>query len=110
MPDLALFLAVLKRARVLVTGDTGPAHLAAALGVPVLSLFGPTSAVGWAPVGPRHRILWGDPCQCAPSAQDCHSASHCLAAITPEQVLEGLASLVAGIPPHQKCPLSGSDP
>ena len=95
MPDLDQFLAVLKRARALITGDTGPGHLAAALGVPVLSLFGPTSAVGWAPVGHRHQILSGSPCQCAPSAHDCHNASHCLAAITPEQVLEGLASLLA---------------
>ncbi len=98
VPDLALFLAVLKRARALITGDTGPAHLAAALGVPVLSLFGPTSAVGWAPVGHRHQILLGSPCQCAPSAHDCHSGSHCLAAITPEQALNGLASLVARNP------------
>ena len=38
--DMALFLAVLKRARALVTSDTGPMHFAAGLGVPLIALFG----------------------------------------------------------------------
>jgi ADP-heptose:LPS heptosyltransferase len=43
IPDLALYLAVLKRAAVFVSGDTGPLHFAAGLGVPTISLFGPSS-------------------------------------------------------------------
>lgn len=41
----------------LISVDTGPAHLAAALGVPTVVLFGPTSSVRWGPLGPPHRAL-----------------------------------------------------
>jgi lipopolysaccharide heptosyltransferase I len=44
---------VLAGARLVVAGDTGPAHLAAALGVPTVSLFGPKDPAVLAPVGPR---------------------------------------------------------
>jgi ADP-heptose:LPS heptosyltransferase len=40
LPSLKLFLAVLRRARAVVAGDTGPLHFAAGLGVPVVGLFG----------------------------------------------------------------------
>ena len=43
VPDLALYLAVLRQARGFVSGDTGPLHFAAGLGVPTLALFGPSS-------------------------------------------------------------------
>ena len=42
--DLDTLLSVLRRASVVVAGDTGPLHLAAALGVPCVGLYGPTSA------------------------------------------------------------------
>jgi ADP-heptose:LPS heptosyltransferase len=41
--DLDTLLSVLRRASVVVAGDTGPLHLAAALGVPCVGLYGPTS-------------------------------------------------------------------
>jgi heptosyltransferase-2 len=41
----------------LVTNDTGIMHVGAAVGVPVLSLFGPTDPGQWAPVGPKHRYI-----------------------------------------------------
>ena len=46
--ELPLFLAVLARAGVFISGDTGPLHFAAGLGVPTISLFGPdfSSALG----------------------------------------------------------------
>jgi heptosyltransferase III len=85
VPDLALYLAVLKRAKAFVTGDTGPLHFAAGVGTPTLALFGPTSPVLWAPVGARHRFLTGSACSCG-NVSICERANHCLAAITPEQV------------------------
>ena len=94
VPELALFLAVLKRAEVFISGDTGPLHFAAGLGVPTLSLFGPSSPVRWAPVGGRHRILTGGPCSCGAGAHVCQTASFCLAAITPEQVLDSLQGIL----------------
>jgi ADP-heptose:LPS heptosyltransferase len=93
IPDLALYLAVLKRAAVFVSGDTGPLHFAAGLGVPTLALFGATSPVLWAPIGGHHRLLTGSPCSCSGKVGVCQSANHCLAAISPEQVLAGLQNI-----------------
>ena len=88
--ELPLFLAVLKRAAVFISGDTGPLHFAAGLGVPTISLFGPSPPERWAPIGPRHRILAGASCPCSGHSAVCHSQAHCLAAISPEQVLDCL--------------------
>ncbi|MCK6552838.1 glycosyltransferase family 9 protein [Myxococcota bacterium] len=43
--------------RLLVSVDTGPAHVAAALGVPVVAIFGPTSPTRWGPRSPRSRVV-----------------------------------------------------
>ncbi|MGA3043266.1 MAG: glycosyltransferase family 9 protein [Bryobacteraceae bacterium] len=51
--ELACWLAT---ARVYIGNDSGPAHLAAAVGTPVLALFGPTDPAVWAPRGPRVTI------------------------------------------------------
>jgi heptosyltransferase-2 len=67
-PDLDLggLAAVLSHLDVLITNDSGPMHLAAALGVPCVALFGPTDPERTAPSGPGHRILytdrWCSPC------------------------------------------------
>jgi ADP-heptose:LPS heptosyltransferase len=94
IPELPLFLAVLARAGVFIAGDTGPMHFAAGLGVPTISLFGPTSPVRWAPIGERHQVLTGNSCTCDGSLNVCQSASHCLAAITPEQVFKCLQTVL----------------
>jgi len=93
-PELALFLAVLKRAEVFISGDTGPLHFAAGLGVPTIALFGPSSPVRWAPIGKPHRMLKGSPCSCGPGASVCQAADFCLAAITPGQVLDSLQTIL----------------
>jgi heptosyltransferase-3 len=93
--ELPLFLAVLARAGVFVSGDTGPLHFAAGLGVPTISMFGPTSPALWAPVGSRHKFLAGSPCQCDGNQAICQSASHCLAAIPPERVFEQMRAFYA---------------
>jgi ADP-heptose:LPS heptosyltransferase len=92
VPDLALYLATLQRAEAFVSGDTGPLHFAAGLGVPTLSLFGPSSPAQWAPVGMQHRSLTGSACTCG-NVGVCESAKHCLATITPEQVFAELLKL-----------------
>jgi heptosyltransferase I len=55
--DLHGLLAVLRRASVVVAGDTGPLHLAAGLEVPCVGLFGPTSGERNGPYGAAHRVL-----------------------------------------------------
>jgi heptosyltransferase I len=50
---------VLRRASVVVAGDTGPLHLAAALGRPCVGIYGPTSPQRNGPYGVGHRTFQG---------------------------------------------------
>lgn len=59
-PSLREFMAALSCARLLVCNNSGPMHLACALGVRTLSLMGPTDPVLWSPPAP-HRVLRRDP-------------------------------------------------
>src|SRR5690606_39001048 len=65
--DLTLLKSIIKRSNLLVTNDTGPRHMAAALGVPVVTIFGPTDAA-WTTIDfPYERQVSADvycrPCQ-----------------------------------------------
>lgn len=51
--------AILSLANLVISNDTGVMHVAAGVGVPVLSLFGPTAPEQWAPIGVQHRYLRG---------------------------------------------------
>lgn len=95
MPNLALFLAVLKRAVLLVAGDTGPLHFAAGLGVPTLSLFGHAPPSHTAPVGRRHRTIAVSGCTCVGRLPRCIRAVPCMAEIQPAQVLAALTEMRA---------------
>ena len=55
--DLAVYAALLQRASLVVANDTGPAHMAAALARPTISVLGATEAARWAPWGSRVRVL-----------------------------------------------------
>ena len=60
-PPLSDLLALLAGARAYAGNDSGPGHLAAALGVPTLTLFGPSDPGVWAPRGPGPtRVVQGD--------------------------------------------------
>ena len=91
--ELPLFLAVLARAGVFISGDTGPLHFAAGLGVPTISLFGPTAPARWAPIGARHQILTGAVCGCDGNSAICTAARHCLAEISPARVMAAVQKI-----------------
>lgn len=55
--DLATYAALLQRASLVVANDTGPGHIAAAVGTPLISLIGPTDPARWAPWGPNVHVL-----------------------------------------------------
>ena len=54
---LGTYGGLLRRAGLVVSNDTGPAHLAAAVGAPVLSVLGPTKPEQWAPWGSRVEVI-----------------------------------------------------
>lgn len=56
-PPLGHIAAVIAKCRVFVGNDSGPLHIAAALGVPVVGVYGPTNEVRTAPYGPGHTVL-----------------------------------------------------
>jgi ADP-heptose:LPS heptosyltransferase len=63
--SIAELCALFERASAVVSNDSGPMHLAAALGTPTLGLFGPETPVMYAPIGERARYLWRPPV-CSP--------------------------------------------
>src|SRR5437764_797767 len=73
--DVADLAAVLVRAAVVVSGDSGVGHLAALLDVPTVGLFGPTDHVAWGPPGERTTVLrLALPCSpCGAVAHQCPS-------------------------------------
>jgi ADP-heptose:LPS heptosyltransferase len=97
--DLAQLAAVLAGAGALVVGNTGPAHLAAAVGTPVVSLFAPTvPAARWAPYGVPS-VLLGDqsaPCR-GTRATACPVPGHpCLSGVTPDDVARAVEKVTGG--------------
>jgi ADP-heptose:LPS heptosyltransferase len=93
LPELS---GVLARADAVVVGNTGAAHLAAAVGTPVVSLFAPVvPAVRWRPYGVRHVLLGDQAAACRDTrARDCPVPGHpCLARVQPEDVLTGIRRL-----------------
>jgi ADP-heptose:LPS heptosyltransferase len=66
--ELSTLIALVARASVVVSNDTGPAHLAYALRTPSVTLFGPSTDAGrWGPLdGERHAVLEGNPISSIP--------------------------------------------
>lgn len=80
---------LLQHAQLAITVDSGPMHMAAALGVPVLALFGPTDPVRTGPYGAKSRVLTTArlPCQPCFSGQCDRGDLACMRRIFPSQVL-----------------------
>jgi heptosyltransferase-2 len=94
--DLAQLVAVLSLVDLLVTNDTGPAHIASALGRPTLVIFGPTNPLTTRPFSPYGEII-REPPDCAPCMlRDCPIDHRCMTAIRPDYVFERAQILLGG--------------
>src|ERR687895_2158477 len=89
--SLAETAALLGVADLLVTNDTGPAHVAAAVGCPVVVIFGPTNPVTTRPFATSAEVVRRPP-DCAPCMlRDCPIDHRCMTAVTAEEVFERAA-------------------
>ncbi|MCW2134599.1 glycosyltransferase family 9 protein [Arthrobacter sp. VKM Ac-2550] len=98
--DLHSLAGVLAGASAVVTGNTGPAHLAAAVGTPVVSLFAPVvPAVRWAPYKVPLELLGDQNAPCRLSrARVCPVPGHpCLSGVEPEEVVAAVQRLTTGV-------------
>ncbi|GGO66810.1 glycosyl transferase [Microbacterium nanhaiense] len=94
--DLASLAGAIEGAAAIVVGNTGPAHLAAAVGTPVVSLFSPVVPVArWAPHGVPVRILGDQDAACRGTrARECPVPGHpCLSTIAPEELADAVEAL-----------------
>ena len=88
IPELA---GVVRSARLVVAGDTGPAHLAAALGTPVVGLYGPTDAARNGPWSPHDvAVSRFSRCQCR-YRRRCRVATWCLGRLAVDDVTAAIA-------------------
>jgi len=93
--SVAEAMAIISIADVLITNDTGPAHLGAALDTPTLVIFGPTNPLTTYPMSANAEIIRRAP-DCAPCMlRDCPIDHRCMTAITSADVFERAVVLMA---------------
>ncbi len=89
-------MAVTKRCRLLITNDTGPMHIAAACGVPVVAVFGPTDWRTTAPYG-QERAIVREPVDCAPCLlRECPIDHRCMTRVPVDRVYDTAVKQLAG--------------
>ncbi|MEB3221137.1 MAG: glycosyltransferase family 9 protein [Candidatus Sericytochromatia bacterium] len=103
--DLAGLVALFARARLLVSNDTGPLHLACAVGTPTVSIFGPETPVLFGPRGPHHRIVYRglacSPCLNVHNGRTVrcpYAVTHCVEGLPVEAVLAAVRDALRGAP------------
>jgi heptosyltransferase-2 len=100
----ALLPALLAEFSVLVAPDSGPAHVGAAVGIPVVTLFGPTDPRRTAPVGDRQAALWQKP-PCAPCFRPrCPIDHRCMTALPVDAVVQAVLQRLAHAPGSATAP------
>lgn len=107
--DLAGLAALLSLCDVVVSNDTGPMHLAASVGVPTVTLWGPSPPDEAAPPGPEHRRVEGPALPCRPCFRNAcpragrgtmlaEARDECLHLIQEDQVTRAVEALLEGRP------------
>jgi len=93
--DLQHLALLLSRADLFIGSDTGPMHIASALNVPVVALFGPKDPVQTGPYCSRSMVVLGQ-AGCRPCNRRRCSHVRCMTSITTEQVLDAALSALDG--------------
>ncbi|MFH0996199.1 MAG: lipopolysaccharide heptosyltransferase II [Pseudomonadota bacterium] len=92
--SLKTLAALYDAADMLISTDTGPMHLGAAVNTPVVALFGPTAPWRTGPMGDNHQVIRAD-LPCSPCFKRQCSICDCMNHIRVDQVLEGVARVMA---------------
>jgi len=93
--DLAQLCGVLAVTAAFVSNDSGAMHLAAAVGVPVVALFGPTNEKATSPVGRRATAVLTAPAWCRPCMlRECPLDHRCLSGLTVDRVVGAVKELM----------------
>lgn len=91
-------MALLERCDLMISNDSGPMHVAAALDTPIVAVFGPTDHTTTSPAGKACRIV-RQPVECAPCMlRECPIDHRCMTRITSAQVLEAAEALLSDQP------------
>jgi heptosyltransferase-2 len=94
--SIAELIGLLASCDLLVTNDTGPAHVGAALGVPTLTIFGPTNEFETAPLGLRAALIRADGIECARCMhRECPIDHRCMTRISVDEVSAKALQLIA---------------
>lgn len=81
--------ALLERCRMVISNDNGPMHLAVAVGVPTVTLYGPTHPGSWNLGGLRNAVVQAEGLSCLGcNLNDCPFGHECMARIEPQRVFE----------------------
>ncbi|MBI5593807.1 MAG: lipopolysaccharide heptosyltransferase II [Deltaproteobacteria bacterium] len=91
--SLKTLAALYERADLLISTDTGPMHLGAAVDMPVVALFGPTAPWRTGPMGDRHRVIRAG-LPCSPCFKRECPTCDCMNHIRVDQVLEGVSRIM----------------
>jgi ADP-heptose:LPS heptosyltransferase len=111
--DLAGLARILAGASAVVVGNTGPAHLAAAVGTPVVSIYAPTvPAVRWRPWMVPHALLGHQDIACAGCrARTCPVRGHpCVEDVTASDAAAALHRLLERVGPGRADPAGATEP
>jgi len=105
LPKLATTKALVRRARAMVTNDSGLRHFAAAYDVPVVAIFGPT-AIAWTETWFAKEVKLQTPVPCGPCQRKRCPEGHlrCMTSIETDQVFENLAGLIRRFPYREPDP------
>jgi lipopolysaccharide heptosyltransferase II len=97
--NLQELIALLKQAMVIVTGDSGPLHIAEAVGTRVVAIHGPTDPLLSGPCHPTSIVLWREiwcaPCYDHKATAECRFSNPvCMKGITVQQVMESICQQI----------------
>jgi heptosyltransferase-2 len=95
-------IVILSRCRLFIGNDSGLMHIAAALAVPLVAIFGPTEPGKTSPLGKPHRLLHHG-ADCAPCRyRECPTDHRCMRAVSVNGVLAAASELWKQAPPEAK--------